>query len=82
MELEPTIDSKIATSERRIRVLAEALTGALSAVAARRTEFDVLFVLLPSAWEPAFGSASDEDFDLHDYVKAITAVRGIPMRLC
>jgi hypothetical protein len=81
VELDPTTDGKVATSKRPHRVLAEALTGALSAVAARRTEFDVLFVLLPSAWEPAFGSASDEDFDLHDYVKAITAVRGIPMQI-
>jgi hypothetical protein len=81
IELDATVDRRLAASQRPHRVLAEVLTGALSAVAARRTEFDVLFVFLPSSWEPAFGSAIDDDFDLHDYVKAITAVRGIPMQI-
>jgi hypothetical protein len=81
VDLDPTLDDTLAVSERPHRVLAEALTGVLSSLAARRTAFDVLFVFLPSRWEAAFTSAEDEDFDLHDYLKAITAVRGIPMQI-
>lgn len=66
VELDSRLDNGLATSQRPHRVLAEALTGALSAIAARRTEFDVLFVFLPASWETAFDSADDEDFDLHD----------------
>ncbi len=81
VEIDASVDEKLAASDKPHRVLAEALTGALSVVAAKRTEFDVLFVFLPSYWEGAFTSTSDEDFDLHDYIKAITAVRGIPMQI-
>jgi hypothetical protein len=81
VELDASVGAQLGVSDKPHRILAEGLTGALSAVAAKRMDFDVLFVFLPSSWEAAFASTSDEDFDLHDYVKAITAVRGIPMQI-
>ena len=45
VELDSTVGQMLAASNKPHRVLAEALAGALSAEAARRAEFDVLFVL-------------------------------------
>ncbi len=58
-------------------ILAQALTRALSALRNVGHEFDVVLILLPDAWASGFHGAPDEDFDLHDYVKAFAASEGI-----
>ena len=62
-------------------VLAEQLGRAVSQLAAIRSSFDVLAILLPKRWEAAFEGRDEEDFDLHDYLKALTANRGIPTQI-
>jgi hypothetical protein len=62
-------------------VLAERLTQAIGSLETRRHEFDVLLILLPDRWSAGFWGGPDEDFDLHDYLKAITAARAIPMQI-
>ena len=57
--------------------LAEGLSRALSAIGAHRHEFDVVAIYLPQRWETGFYGESEEAFDLHDYLKAIMAGRGI-----
>ena len=54
-----------------ILVLAEALTRALSALRNNRAAFDVVFILLSQEWEEGFFGGSEDDFDLHHYVKAV-----------
>jgi hypothetical protein len=63
------------------RDLAEMLTGALGALDARRGEFDVALVLLPEKWSSGFYGPEGDDFDLHDYLKAVSATRGIPVQI-
>lgn len=63
------------------RDLAEVLTGALAALDARRGEFDVALVVLPESWASGFYGAAIDDFDLHDYMKAVSATRGIPVQI-
>ena len=41
----------------------------------------MVLLLLADRWSAGFWSPENEDFDLHDYVKAITAARGIPMQI-
>ncbi len=62
-------------------VLAEAITKALSSIETNRNEFDVIVVVLPERWHAAFFGRPDEDFDLHDFLKAMTASRGIPLQI-
>jgi hypothetical protein len=81
IELERKLDAAIAASPRPHIVLAEAISQALSLLEPHRSEFDVLMLLLPSRWQIAFKGGVGEDFDLHDYVKAITAIRGIPSQI-
>jgi hypothetical protein len=40
-----------------------------------------VLILLADCWSVGFWGGPDEDFDLHDYLKAITAARGIPMQI-
>jgi len=42
----------------------------------------VIFVYLPNRWKECFEVKSEtEEFDLHDYLKAISAIKGIPIQL-
>lgn len=81
MELPAGVGSAIASSTRPHLVLAEHLTQAISALQPLRSAFDVLLIYLPDAWGVCFRGGEEEDFDLHDYVKAITAGTGIPTQI-
>jgi len=60
--------------------LADKLGNAVRAMAARRLEYDVLFILLPERWSSGF-SCKEENFDLHDFLKAQTATHSIPSQV-
>jgi hypothetical protein len=62
-------------------LLAEAMARALSMIEAKRNDFDVVAVYLPNRWERGFFGPEGDDFDLHDYIKAIAAVRAIPTQV-
>jgi len=75
------IDEEVQQSRTPHVLVAESLTRAIQQLEARRAEFDVLFVYLPQRWASSFKGGPPEDFDLHDYIKAITAARRIPIQL-
>ena len=54
---------------------------AMNQVFSFRHEFDVLVIFLPSKWERGFFGEDNDDFDLHDYVKAVNASRGVPTQI-
>lgn len=62
-------------------VLAEVLSRALQQLDTRRSELDVVFVYLPNRWAAGFTGMAPEDFDLHDYLKAITAAKRVPLQI-
>lgn len=62
-------------------VLADHVTRAIAAVKANRSRFDVLLIYLPDRWEAAFRGSGTDDFDLHDYIKGVTATAGIPAQI-
>jgi hypothetical protein len=80
MELPPELDAQIATDPAPHLRLAEALTRLLDIAAKRWLEFEVLFIYLPDRWQAAFEGVND-NFDLHDYVKAHTAMRSVPTQI-
>lgn len=75
------LDEALEKAAKPHLALAEPLSRAITAVQARRNEFDVLLVVLPERWERAFTGGPDEDFDLHDFIKGITASAGIPAQI-
>jgi hypothetical protein len=79
--LPASLDSELHASERPHLVLAERLTQALATLEQIRTEFDVVLIALPDRWEVAFEGTTGEDFDLHDFLKAAAAMRGIPFQI-
>lgn len=80
VQLPAGLDDKIAASPVPHRVLFSALADGIRQVAAQRPGFDVLVIYLPLRWQGAF-RGPDEDFDLHDAVKGITASLGIPSQI-
>lgn len=80
-ELSPDLEREMDKSPTPHIALAEAITRALSVVETRRERFDVAVIYLPIRWERAFYGPDGDDFDLHDYLKAVAALKGIPTQV-
>lgn len=81
VELPQTLDSELDAAERPHLRLAEVLSRVISVLNGQRPDFDVVLIFLPERWARAFLGPVGEDFDLHDYIKAIAAARGIPVQI-
>lgn len=80
IELAASLDAEIDSSKQLHLRLAEAVTGALNRLNGFRSEFDVVLIYLPNRWARGFRN-KDDGFDLHDYVKAIGAARGVATQI-
>ena len=80
LELPKSIDKEVIDSPTPHLALAQRLTQALTSLITNRSEFDILLIYLPSKWSVGF-EGQDDDFDLHDYIKAVTASSGIPVQI-
>jgi hypothetical protein len=81
VELPQEFERELAQSQRPHVFAAERLTGELNTLISRRHLFDVLLILLPERWSEAFRGPEDEDFDLHDYLKAKCAIHDLPTQI-
>ncbi len=61
-------------------VLADLLGNAIRSMSQKAQHFDVLIIYLPKTWESGFVDLAS-NFDLHDYLKAITATKSIPIQI-
>jgi hypothetical protein len=80
-ELDGSLDEEFEASRTPHVVLAERLVRGIQGLEARRSEFDVLFIYIPTRWQPGYVGGPGEDFDLHDHIKATTAARRLPVQL-
>jgi len=80
-ELPEALDSALESAERPHLVLADAVMRAIASLQAARNDFDVVLIFLPDRWEKYFAQNDEDEFDLHDYIKAVTAARGIPSQI-
>jgi hypothetical protein len=80
VELDAGFEREFEAAERPHIVLADRLVRAVQGLESARTAFDVLFIYIPSRWEQGF-TAPEEDFDLQDHLKAITATRRLPVQI-
>ncbi len=81
LELGRDLDREFDTSSTPHVVLAEGLQRAIRILEARRDSFDVIFIHIPARWARGFEGGPEDDFDLHDHLKAFTAARRIPIQL-
>ena len=81
IELDKEVDVAFRSSKSPHLLLGDRLVRAILQIEVYRTEFDVLFIHIPRRWASGFTGGFGEDFDLHDYLKAFTAGRGIPVQL-
>lgn len=81
VELPASFDEELRRARAPYVTLAEALTRVLGALSASRNEFDVVAIYLPNRWNTGFYGSEEDDFDLHDYLKAVMAARRIPTQI-
>lgn len=81
LEIPRKVDAQIVSSPSPHLLLAQKLTEAIAVIQTYRSEFDVLLIYLPDKWQSGFYGGDGEDFDLHDYLKAMTASCGIPTQI-
>ena len=81
VELDDKLDADLKNTASPHVVLADRIVRSFTALQARRSEFDVLFIYLPDRWQEGFGGGPGDDFDLHDYLKAHTAKLGLPIQI-
>lgn len=81
IELPASFDDELISARNPHILLADRLSREIQALSIHRHLFDVLLIFLPGRWQMGFWGREDEDFDLHDYLKAITAIQGIPLQI-
>lgn len=81
IELDSELEAEFHASPTPHVVLVDRLIRAIQILEAQRAAFDVLFIYIPKSWTPGFTGGPDDDFDLHDHLKAATAARRIPIQL-
>ncbi|SKA96477.1 Piwi domain-containing protein [Prosthecobacter debontii] len=80
-EFPQAFDEALNNAKAPYVTLAEGLSRAISVVEAHRHEFDIIAIYLPHRWQAGFYSSEIDGFDLHDYLKATMATRGIPTQI-
>lgn len=80
-ELPPDLDDILTRSDRPLHTLADAIARSLMVLRNVRHEFDLVLVLIPARWRYGLQSMEGEDFDLHDYIKAVSASLAIPVQI-
>ena len=68
------------TSNKPYIVLSQELSNAINSMAQRKQDFDALFIYLPEQWQAGFED-TETGFDLHDFLKAKTAIQNIPTQI-
>lgn len=82
IELAKDLDKEIAESSTPHTVLAKAITSTLQSLKNFQHEYTLILLMLPKRWEQCFKVKNDiEDFDLHHYLKAISASINIPLQI-
>lgn len=80
VEMPRSLEAAVAGPDPQ-RALSEAVRAAIEVAVTRRVEWDVLLIYLPARWSAGFEGGANEDFDLHDHIKAVCAARGIPTQV-
>ena len=81
VELDRQLETEFKNSSQPHIVLADHLVRSIQYLQSQRHEFEVLFIYLPRRWDSGFVGGPNEDFDLHDHLKATTAALGLPIQL-
>ena len=81
IELPIDLKARMEDSKKPHIKLAEAIQNAMGVLRQHRETFDVAFILLGKQLEFGFVGEKEDDFNLHDYIKAIAAYEGIPTQL-
>ncbi|HYE49420.1 MAG TPA: hypothetical protein VEB20_07515 [Azospirillaceae bacterium] len=69
-------DPEIVRSE-----IIDAFSRAIRRLSSRLEQFDVIYIFIPDSWSVVSYSGPDDDFDLHDFIKALAASLGVTTQI-
>ena len=81
IELDQDLMEQFGRADNPHTVLAEHLVRAIQRLQTWRNEFDVVLIFIPRQWTRGFTGSPNDDFDLHDFLKATTATMGVPIQM-
>ena len=81
VKLDSSFESIFENSEKPHVVLVEHLIRAIHRLQTIRSGFDVLLLYIPSRWAMGRKGVPQEEFDLHDHLKAFAASIGLPIQM-
>lgn len=81
VQLSKNLGAEMENSTTPHVVLSSRLIRALQTLDSMREQFDVIFIYIPQSWASGCFGGDDEDFDLHDQLKAASATRRMPIQL-
>lgn len=81
IEITTEQEKNILNAEKPYMKLAEVFSKLIPKLYSSFSEFNILFIYLPQRWQQAFECKNDNEFDLHDYLKAICVGLGIPTQI-
>lgn len=80
IELGAEVGVAMRASDQPHQVLADYLVRSLHQLKLARAEFDVVLMVLPDDWSAGF-TDRDGSFDLHDFLKAVSASAQMPLQI-
>jgi len=81
IEISSEQEKNILSAEKPYRELAKLFSQLVIKLSNNKYDFDILYIYLPQKWLPTFECKEDEEFDLHDYIKALCVGYGIPTQI-
>lgn len=81
IELGSSAEDTIAKTDVPHHDLAQAIGDALQALIKKKDAFDVVAIYLPARWDAAYQPLLNNDFDLHDFIKASGSAAGVATQL-
>jgi hypothetical protein len=81
IQLPGDLDSRLDAASQPHVVLADELTKALRAFGSAGSDYDLVMILLPDRWNEGFYGPDGDDFDLHAFLKAVLAMKGLPSQI-
>ena len=81
IEITEVEERNFLNSSKPHQSLAILLAQLIRKISVNKYDFEILFIYLPIKWAQAFECKEDDEFDLHDYIKALCVGYGIPTQI-
>ncbi len=81
IEISREQEKEILNSEKPHKKLSDIFSNLIPKIYSNIYDFDILFIYLPEHWQSTFECKIDNEFDLHDFLKALCVGYNIPTQI-